>query len=117
MLLILLLSDFGFFNFVLMTFSSFVLLNVIMESICIGYSFKFIQCDFNITNTQEGLLGAASFLGIIVSSHLWGLLADTLGRKRIMQPTLFLSFLVTVIASFSPNYEILISLRFLGGIL
>lgn len=56
-------------------------------------------------------------LGIICSSFLWGYLADTTGRKRVMQPTLFLAFLATFLSTFTTSFSTFALLRFLNGFL
>lgn len=89
----------------------------IIEMIGISFIFPVSQCDLHLTPRQKGILGAAGYLGIICSSHLWGYLADTRGRRRIIQPTLFATFVVTVAASFVQNFYFLTILRFLTGFL
>ncbi|XP_037932067.1 synaptic vesicle glycoprotein 2B-like [Teleopsis dalmanni] len=42
-------------------------------------------------------------------------MADTMGRKSIMRPALFVGFAITTVSSFSPNFESLMVLRFLTG--
>lgn len=55
--------------------------------------------------------------GIITSSHLWGFLADTQGRKKIMQPTLFTAFVLTCLSTMTNNFWLFVILRFLNGFL
>jgi MFS transporter, VNT family, synaptic vesicle glycoprotein 2 len=57
------------------------------------------------------------FLGIVVSSHFWGYLADTRGRRKVILYTVLLSNLCTLIASVAVNYEMLIAARFFTGFL
>lgn len=73
------------------------------------------ECDLNLTTSQKGILTSVPYIGIICSSHLWGYLADTLGRRRIIQPSLFMAFATTFIASFSSNFYFFASLKFLNG--
>lgn len=56
-------------------------------------------------------------VGIISSSHLWGFLADTQGRKRVILPTLFLSFTFTLLSSLTTNFWLFVVLRFFNGFL
>ncbi|KAM7350331.1 uncharacterized protein ACRADG_008940 [Cochliomyia hominivorax] len=110
-------THFGKFNIQVIVFSGLVLNNVILESVGISFALPVVACDLNLSYQEQGILGAVCFLGIICSSHLWGFLADTKGRKQIMRPTLFLAFLVTFISSFSFNFIIMAILRFINGIL
>lgn len=75
------------------------------------------QCDLELTANQKGMLAGVSYFGIICSSHMWGFLADTKGRRRVIQPTLLLAFLMSVASSFAPNFYIFLALRFLNGFL
>ncbi|KAI8122692.1 Synaptic vesicle glycoprotein 2B [Lucilia cuprina] len=113
----LIMADFGKFNIKLIVFSGLVLNNVILESVGVSFALPVVACDLNLSYQEQGILGAVCFLGIIFSSHLWGFLADTKGRKRTMRPTLFLAFLVTFVSSFSFNFIMMAILRFLNGIL
>lgn len=88
-----------------------------LETCCILYVIPVSQCDLNLTTTQKGLLGAASFSGMICSSHLWGFLADTVGRKRVILPSLLAAVSVSVIGSFIQNFHVFTALRFLNGFL
>lgn len=110
-------TDFGIFNITIIIFSGLVLNNVILESVGISFALPVVACDLELTYQQQGVLGAICFVGIIMSSHCWGLLADTRGRKRIIMPTLLLGFVVTFISSFSVNFHMMVVLRFLNGIL
>ncbi|XP_037936819.1 synaptic vesicle glycoprotein 2B-like [Teleopsis dalmanni] len=110
-------THFGKFNYLLILFSGFVLKSVVFESVAISFALPILECDLSLNYQQQGIIGAVAFIGIIVSSHFWGFLADTTGRKRIMLPALFLGFLVTVLSSFSPNFESLVVLRFINGFL
>lgn len=74
-------------------------------------------CDLNLTTSDKGILGAVSFIGMICSSHLWGFLADTKGRKKVMQPTLIIAFVLTVASAFVTNFYAFATLRFLNGFL
>lgn len=89
----------------------------IIEMIGISFIFPVSQCDLHLSPTQKGILGAAGYFGIICSSHLWGYLADTKGRRRVIRPTLFATFVVTVAASFVHSFYFLTLLRFLTGFL
>uniref|UniRef100_A0A1I8MZK1 Major facilitator superfamily (MFS) profile domain-containing protein n=1 Tax=Musca domestica TaxID=7370 RepID=A0A1I8MZK1_MUSDO len=109
-------THFGKFNTQIIVFSGAVLNNVILESVGMSFALPVVSCGLDLSYQEQGILGAICFLGIIISSHFWGLLADTMGRKRIMQPTLFLGFAVTLISSFSVNFTMMVILRFLNGI-
>ncbi|XP_054727892.1 synaptic vesicle glycoprotein 2A-like [Anastrepha obliqua] len=109
------LTSFGKFNYFLIGISGMVLATVLLETAAMGFILPIAQCDLKLTNQDKGVLSAISFLGIISSSHLWGFLADTKGRRRVIRPTLLAGFAVTVLSSFAINFWIMVLLRFING--
>lgn len=109
--------EIGFLNYLLVFLSGMTLFATIVEIVGIMYVFPVSQCDLNLTSSEKGMLGAAAPLGIISSSHLWGYLGDTKGRRAVMIPTLFMAFLSSVCASFMQNIFIFTILRFWTGFL
>lgn len=99
-----------------MVLSGTILAATILETLAIGFVIP-VACDLKLNTTEKGLLSAISLIGVIMSSLLWGFLADTKGRKRVIMPTLFLSFIFTALSSLATNYSVLIILRFLTGFL
>lgn len=110
-------TEFGKFNYVLILITGIVLTSVILDSCSISFVLPVSECDLNLTPRQKGVLGAISFIGIICSSHLWGFLADTRGRRVIIQPTLAIAFVMSLLSTFTSNFYIFIALRFLNGFL
>lgn len=109
--------EFGLFNYILILVSGMVLFAVAMETCGISYVLPMSECDMNLSTSDEGILTAVPFAGIICSSHLWGFLADTKGRRRVLQPTLLAAFLISVASSFVQNFYLFTTLRFLNGFL
>lgn len=66
---------------------------------------------------QKGILGGVAFIGIICSSHLWGFLADTQGRRVVIMPTLMIPFILSVLSTLTNNFYILAVFRFFNGFL
>ncbi|XP_011177279.2 synaptic vesicle glycoprotein 2B [Zeugodacus cucurbitae] len=110
-------TGFGKFNILLMIYTGFVINTVYLEAVGVSFALPVLECDLNLSHRQQGILGAVSFVGVIASSHFWGFLADTQGRKRTMQPALILGFVITAFSSLSPNFLTFALLRFLNGIL
>lgn len=110
------LLEFDLFNYAIIMVSAITLYAVIVETCAIGYLIS-VSCDLNLTSSQKGVLAGAGFFGVVCSSHLWGYLADTKGRRRIILPTLFFASCVSIFCSFIQNVYIFIALRFLNGFL
>lgn len=109
-------TEFGKFNYVLIVLTGAVLGCVFLETVSINVILPVAQCDLDLTTQNKGLLGTVGFIGLILSSHLWGFLADTRGRKTIV-PTLFIAFGITIVSSFTKSFWLLVVLRFLNGFL
>lgn len=88
-----------------------------MELCSLSYVFPVSQCDLHLTSREKGVLAAVPFVGTICSSHLWGFLADTKGRRRTIIPAFLMAFLTTVLSSFVENFYLFATLRFLNGFL
>ena len=74
------------------------------------------KCDLNITNSEQGLLNAVNYIGIVVSLHFWGIIADTWGRKKVLSLSFTLAFLFSMLSSFSTSTLMLFCTRLLVGI-
>ncbi len=75
-----------------------------------------IMEQWNLNKVQAGVLGSAGFVGMLIGALLSGMLADRIGRIRMIQITILVYSLLTGIAAFSKNFEQLYFLRILIGI-
>nr|CAD7410429.1 unnamed protein product [Timema poppensis] len=57
------------------------------------------------------------FAGMIASSQLWGFIADTNGRRKVLIITLLINCCCTIASSFSSALWVLVLFRFLNGVL
>lgn len=108
-------TKYGKFNYFMITLAGLVLACGMMETNCVNMVVPIAQCELNLSNVHKGLLGSVGYIGIILSSHFWGFMADTRGRKKIIVPALFLSFAFTVLSAFSKSFWFLAFFRFLNG--
>lgn len=94
-------------------------IDIFQFSSFLGISFVFpvAECDLSLTTQHKGVLSGITSIGIIVSSHFWGFLADQRGRKTIIVPTLVLSFLASFLSSLATNFTMLVIFRFICGFL
>ncbi|KAL5288431.1 hypothetical protein ACFFRR_008956 [Megaselia abdita] len=110
------LAQFGRFNVFLMSTAGIALANVYLESTTMNFVLPVSQCDLQWTQTERNLLGAVSYIGIIMSAHCWGSLADSMGRKKVLAPTLILGFVMSVLSSFCNSFLWMFTFRFFNGI-
>ena len=109
--------EFGLFNYVIIGLCGLIIHTVGVEASSIAFVLPVSECDLNLTSSQKGILGGIVLFGMIFSSHLWGFLGDTKGRRRVLIPTLFTAFFMTLICSFVQNFYLFTVLRFLNGLL
>lgn len=109
------LAGFGKFNYILIFLSGGVLGAAFVDIGSVNVILAISQCELELTNVHKGILSSIGYFGIILSSQLWGFLADTKGRKKIIVPTLIMAFVFTVISSSAKSFWVLVLFRFLHG--
>ncbi|XP_031629334.1 synaptic vesicle glycoprotein 2B-like isoform X2 [Contarinia nasturtii] len=108
-------TKFGFFNYVVIFLGGLILNASFLETCSMSFVIPVSQCDLNLTAGERGVLSAVSYIGIICSSHLMGYLADTKGRRKVILPTLFIAFFMSVTSSLVQNFYLFATLRFFNG--
>jgi VNT family MFS transporter (synaptic vesicle glycoprotein 2) len=108
-------TKFGKFNYLLIFLSGFILACASMEATSVTMIIPIAQCELEMTNFHKGLLGSVGYIGIILSSHFWGFLADTRGRKKIIVNALLLASFFTFCSTFAKDFWLLAFFRFLTG--
>jgi MFS family permease len=108
-------TGFGKFNVLLVIICGLVLACGFLETSSVGLILPIAQCELNLSNFDKGLIGSVGYVGIILSSHFWGFMADTRGRKKSMIPALLLTFVFSLISAFSKSVWFLALFRFLNG--
>lgn len=94
-----------------------VLFTVINETMGISFIIPAAHCDLQLSSSDKGILSGATFAGIMISSMMWGYLADTRGRRLIMLHALVYSTLSTIAAIFSKSFIMFAICRFFTGFL
>lgn len=89
----------------------------IIETMEMMFIIPVAQCDMELTLSQKGILSSISFLGVFTSSHLWGFIADTKGRRKVLLISLCISFFISIVSSLASKSWMFILLRYLNGVL
>lgn len=99
--------------------SGIVMIGATVENLSISFMAPYVNCDLNMTNTELSLATSIQYLGVIISSHFWGFMADTkfLGRRKVIRLSATYAFISATLSAFSMNASLLIFLRFIVGIL
>lgn len=107
----------GKYNYILVIVSGWLMACSFIDLTSINVVFPVAQCDLKLTTADKGILGSIGYVGVILSSPLWGFLSDTKGRRTVLIPTLLVAFIMTLLSSFVNNFWYMLALRFLNGFL
>jgi MFS transporter, VNT family, synaptic vesicle glycoprotein 2 len=108
---------FGKFNYVLIVLCGSLMGCGFLELTSVTFIMPVAECDLNLSTSDKGILSAIGYVGVILSSHLWGFLSDTKGRRKTLIVSLLIAFFLTFISSLMKNFWVLVFLRFLNGFL
>ncbi|KAK9884628.1 hypothetical protein WA026_007468 [Henosepilachna vigintioctopunctata] len=108
-------TGYGAYNIYLLFTVGGFLMCVIIETMSMMFIVPAAKCDLNLSLSQQGLLSSISFFGVVASSYIWGFLADTQGRRKVLIISLISSFITSIICSLISYSSLFILLRFLNG--
>lgn len=108
---------FGKFNYILITLVGGLMTCGFFELTSVNFILPVAECDFDMSSSDKGILSAIGYVGVILSSHLWGFLSDNSGRRKSLIASLIVAFVVTFVSSFVANFWFLVFLRFINGFL
>ena len=89
---------------------------VFVEGLNMALVLPAAKCDLDMTVTEQGLVNAANFIGVSISSIFWGFIADIWGRKNVLQLTYFLTFFFACMSSMSVSSIMLFITRLCVGL-
>lgn len=106
----------GRFHLALLLTTGTALLGVVIEGLNMAFVLPAAKCELAITTAEQGMINAVAFLGVVLTSHFWGFMADTWGRRKVMQLALGLGFLFSALSSVSVSSTMLLVTRFCVGL-
>ena len=86
-----------------------------MEVLLIGFAIPSLIADWNLSAQQAGSLASALFLGMLVGAWFWGAYSDYTGRRFSFMATIVIDSVFALLSAFSPNFAVLLVLRFCTG--
>lgn len=107
----------GRYQILLLFVCGLSLMSVNLEALNMAFVLPLAKCELRFTHTEQGIANAAGFLGLILSAHMWGFLADTWGRQKVLRVALSVALCASVMSSFALNTWMLIGFRFFTGFL
>lgn len=110
------LIGFGRAQLELIVICAVTIMATICETMGISVILPAAKCDLPMSTGNQGLLSGATFLGIMVSSYVWGYLSDTRGRRKMMRYGLYATAVCAVVSSFANDFSSLLVLRLIAGV-
>ncbi|WP_294974818.1 MFS transporter [uncultured Leuconostoc sp.] len=86
-----------------------------MDATFLSFALAPMIAELHITGAQGGIIAAMSNWGALLGSVLFGILADRIGRVRVLSYTVMLVTFATVILAFLDNTHTIYASRFLLG--
>lgn len=86
------------------------------DLIVYGSVLPVLMKEWSMTPVQAGAIGSYGIFGMMVGAILFGILADRLGRKRVLTASVVLFSLASALCGFAPGPLEFSLLRFLGGL-
>ncbi|CAH0553087.1 unnamed protein product [Brassicogethes aeneus] len=111
------LTGYGKFHFELVVLCAVCILSVGFQNGLSSYVFPAAMCELGLGSSDIGNLNVSFLIGGIVSSFIWGVLADLSGRKKVIMWAHLVNFAITVVCAINPYYAMLMICRFLNGFL
>ncbi|GBP21627.1 Synaptic vesicle glycoprotein 2B [Eumeta japonica] len=96
---------------------AFAFLATGVENACMSFVLPAAKCDLELTTYRTGFINMAFMCGGVASAFFWGIVADILGRKRVLIATLLLDAALTLLQSAVNEYRLLVVARAINGFL
>lgn len=102
---------------ILIFLTGLAVMGTVVENISISFVLPYVRCELNLTPPEQGLLASVSYLGIVLTSQMWGFLADTWGRQKVLRLAAIGGFLFSFASGFATRAYVMILLRLTAGTL
>jgi len=109
-------AGFGKWQFLLLMQCGWANASDAIEIMCISFTMSSMHRSLNISNEKLSSLTIALFLGMMVGGYLWGSLADSWGRRKIVIQSLFVNSIFSALSAFAHQFWLIVLLRFLSGV-
>lgn len=108
--------DGGRFHTVLLLGTAAGCLTVLLEDNCMSYVLPAARCALGLTVQQQGVLYVATTFGFVCASHVWGCVADTWGRQKVLRCALGLTAAASAVSACAWGAGTLLAARFAVGL-
>ncbi|XP_037727027.1 synaptic vesicle glycoprotein 2C [Drosophila subpulchrella] len=108
-------AGFGMFNIFLLMAAVPAAMSTVYETSTMSYILPSAECDLKLSLLDKGILNAITYAGMISSAVMWGYLADTKGRKKLLIVGYAADTLCVLGGALSQNRIQLMVFKYLGG--
>uniref|UniRef100_A0A2A4JLT5 Major facilitator superfamily (MFS) profile domain-containing protein n=1 Tax=Heliothis virescens TaxID=7102 RepID=A0A2A4JLT5_HELVI len=109
-------AGFGLYSYIMTSLAGFT----IISFACVVYASTIIvpssACELATTTSQQGLLAAGPVVGSTLGGLMWGYLADTRGRRKMILFGLLGGVTFNLIAAISVNWAMLLVFQFVASL-
>ncbi|KAL0271447.1 UNVERIFIED_CONTAM: hypothetical protein PYX00_008541 [Menopon gallinae] len=109
------LTGFGKFQYLILIVSGLIFASAGFQNGLNAYVMPAAESDLSLSSSDKGLLNAVFLIGGLASAFFWGILADHIGRKKILVVSLLLDGILTLISTLSQTFTVFAIFRFLSG--
>ncbi|XP_065215026.1 synaptic vesicle glycoprotein 2C-like isoform X2 [Planococcus citri] len=109
------LAGYGKFHYFLLVICGFVSTSEEMDVISMSFILPSAQCDLSLDTHSKGWLNSIIFIGMMAGAYMWGSLADTLGRRKVLIVISFTNAICIIASTFAQSYSVFMLFRFLNG--
>ncbi|XP_013392843.1 synaptic vesicle 2-related protein isoform X2 [Lingula anatina] len=106
---------FGKFQIKLSLLTGLAWMSDAMEMMILSILGPALHCDWDLEDWEKALITTIVFVGMMVSSGLWGTICDKYGRRMELILSSVFTFYYGLVSSFSPVYVWMLILRGLVG--
>ncbi|CAM9382919.1 unnamed protein product [Hapterophycus canaliculatus] len=86
-----------------------------MEVLVVAFVLEKVAISFELSSVGKGLIGSASFLGMLVGAAFWSIYADTRGRRTAFVQSLACVFVGGLFSAVAPSFGLLCLCRMVVG--
>ncbi|KAM7351024.1 uncharacterized protein ACRADG_003997 [Cochliomyia hominivorax] len=107
---------FGKTQWILLLISGLLTMTSMAAQLSLGIIAISSKCEFNMTQGDMGLMMAASVVGIVLSTYIWGYISDLWGRRTVLIWTTFVTNILQFILMFVTNIWLFNFINLIMGI-
>ncbi|XP_047025983.1 putative transporter svop-1 [Helicoverpa zea] len=108
-------AGFGLYSYIMTCLTGVSVISFVCICYCSTIIVPTSACELETTISQQGLLASGPTVGSMIGGVVWGYLADTRGRRKMMLAALFGGVVFNLIASLSVNWVMLLIFQFIAS--